>query len=74
MKGMESDKAQTFSFIYGMKMLPASDVDAVEDAPLRLTDGTSSHITMHLIEGSKEQIKALMLQSIDAYFELYGEL
>lgn len=62
---------QTFSFIYGMQMLPAHEVDAVEDAGLLLTDGTRSHITMHLIEGSKEQIKQMLLQSVDAFFELH---
>lgn len=62
------------SFIYGMELRPAHDVDSVTDASLTLTDGTTSHITMHLIEGSKEQIKAMLLQSIDAFFELHEEL
>jgi hypothetical protein len=65
-----SDPNTTFSFIYGMQMLPAHDVDSVGDAALVLTDGTQSHITMHLIEGSKEQIKRMLMQSVDAFFEL----
>ena len=44
--------------------------DSVEDARLVLTDGTQTHITMHLIEGSKDQIKRMLMQSIDAFFEL----
>jgi hypothetical protein len=67
---MPDSAIQTYSFIYGMKMLPAHEVDAVDDAKLTLTDGTDSHITMHLIEGSKEQIKQMLLQSVDAFFEL----
>jgi hypothetical protein len=69
-----ADDVKTFSFVYGMEMLPASEVDAVTDARLLRTDGTSSHITMHLIEGSREQIKALLLQSVDAFFELHEEM
>ncbi len=65
------DSPQTFSLVYGMKMLPASEVDSVQDAPMRLTDGSDTHVTMHLIEGSKEQIKQMLLQSVDAFFELH---
>lgn len=65
-----ADPQPTYSFIYGMEMLPAHEVDAVEDARLLLTDGSRSHITMHLIEGTREQIKAMLLQSVDAFFEL----
>lgn len=68
------DPVRTFSFIYGMELRPAHEVDSVSDASLTLTDGSSSHITMHLIEGSREQIKAMLLQSIDAFFELQEDL
>jgi hypothetical protein len=64
---------ETYSLVYGMKMLPAAEVDAVEDAPLTLTDGTKTHITMHLIEGTREQVKKMALESIDAFFELHGD-
>lgn len=68
------DPVRNFSFIYGMELRPAHEVDSVSDASLTLTDGSSSHITMHLIEGSREQIKAMLLQSIDAFFELQEDL
>ncbi len=56
-----------------MTLRPAHEIDAVSDAEVLLTDGSRSHITMHLIEGSKEQIKAMLLQSVDAFFELHEE-
>jgi hypothetical protein len=65
---------QTYSFIYGLDLRPAHEVDAVTDAQLTLTDGSQSHITMHLIEGTREQIKAMLLQSIDAFFDLQEDL
>ena len=60
-----------YSFVYGMTMLPAHEVDAVSDAVLRKTDGASARVTMHLIEGSKDEIKRMLLQSVDAFFELH---
>lgn len=72
--GDGADKARVYSFIYGMEMRPAHEVDAVSDAKLTLTDGSEGHITMHLIEGSREQIKAMLMQSVDAFFELQEEM
>jgi len=69
-----SEPVRTFSFIYGMELRPAHEVDGVGDAALTLTDGTQSHITMHLIEGTREQIKNMLLQSVDAFFELHDEM
>ena len=63
--------AKTFSLVYGIQMLPAHEVDAVHDARLVRTDGTEGPITMHLIEGTKEQIKRMLLESVDAFFELH---
>lgn len=68
------DSVRTFSFVYGMDLRPAHEVDAVTDAQLTLTDGTTEPITMHLIEGTREEIKAMLLQSVDAFFELHEEI
>lgn len=65
----QADK--TYSFVYGMRMLPSHAVDAVYDAKLVGADGAESHVTMHLIEGSREQIRRTLLQSVDAFFELH---
>jgi len=39
-----------------------------------LKDGRTSRVTMHLIEGSKEQIEGTLRQSVDAFFEMYPEI
>jgi hypothetical protein len=39
-----------------------------------LKDGRESRVTMHLIEGSKEQIEQTLQQSIEAFFDLYPEI
>jgi hypothetical protein len=61
------------ALVYGMRIFAADNVAAVEDAKVRLTDGTSGHITMHLIEGTRAQIRRQLQQSIEAFFELLDE-
>ncbi|HVN88696.1 MAG TPA: hypothetical protein VMT61_02690 [Candidatus Binataceae bacterium] len=61
------------TLIYGMRMLPPGAVINVENARAHLADGETSSITMHLIEGTRTQIRRQLLQSIDAFFELLDE-
>jgi len=54
--------------------LPLDDLGEVKDATVLLKNGKSARITMHLIEGSKEEIEATFQQSIEAFFEMYPEI
>jgi hypothetical protein len=65
--------AQRAALVYGMRMFGPRDVAAVEDAQVRLNDGSSGRVTMHFIEGTRAQIRRQLLQSVDAFFELLGE-
>jgi hypothetical protein len=56
-----------------MRIFDAGTVAGVEDARVNQADGTSGRVTMHLIEGTRVQIKRQLLQSIDAFFELLDE-
>jgi hypothetical protein len=62
------------ALVYGMRLLPADEVEAVEDAEISLRNGNKAHVTMHLIEGGEEQIRKQLMQSLDAFFEFYPEL
>jgi hypothetical protein len=62
------------ALVYGMRLFPADELDAVGEATLTLKDGRTSRITMHLIEGSKEQIEDTLRQSVEAFFEMYPEI
>ncbi len=64
---------QRAALVYGMRMFGEHDVAAVENASVRLGDGGSSQVTMHLIEGTRAQIRRQLMQSIDAFFELLDE-
>src|ERR1700760_2769900 len=60
--------------VYGMRLLPADEVTAVESAPVTLRNGNEARVTMHILEGSREQIEAQLRHSLDAFFDFYPEI
>ena len=60
--------------VYGMRLLPADDVVEVGDAPVQLKNGHQAHVTMHVLEGSREEIERQLKQSLDAFFDFYPEI
>jgi hypothetical protein len=62
------------TLVYGMRLLPADEITAVGDAPVTLQNGNEAHVTMHVLEGSREQIEAQLRMSIDAFFDFYPEI
>ena len=62
------------ALVYGMRLLPADELEQVEDAEITLKNGKKAHVTMHLIEGGEEEIRKQLVQSLDAFFEFYPEL
>ncbi|MBZ5722670.1 MAG: allantoinase [Acidobacteriia bacterium] len=59
------------TLVYGMRLLPADEVVEVGDATLKLKNGREAHVTMHLLEGSKEDIEKQLKTSVDAFFDLF---
>jgi hypothetical protein len=62
------------ALVYGMRLLPADELGEVDDATITLKDGRTTRVTMHLIDGSKEQIEETLRQSMEAFFEIYPEI
>ena len=60
--------------VYGLRMLPADEIEAVQAAPIKLKNGHEAQVTMHIVEGSREQIEAQLRHSIDAFFDFYPEI
>ena len=61
------------ALVYGMRVFEDGAINGVEDARVMLADGTAGRVTMHLIEGTRAQIRRQLMQSIDAFFELLEE-
>ncbi len=59
------------ALVYGMRLLPADEIEEISEAEIRLKSGKTVHVTMHLIEGGEKDIRSTLEQSLDAFFEFY---
>jgi hypothetical protein len=62
------------TLIYGMRLLPAEEVVEVGEAPVTLKNGRTARVTMHVLEGSKQQIEKQLRTSLEAFFDFYPEI
>jgi hypothetical protein len=62
------------ALIYGMRLLPAEELEKVGDAEITLKSGKKAHVTMHLLEGGEDEIRKQLMQSLDTFFEFYPEI
>jgi hypothetical protein len=62
------------TLVYGMRLLPADEIVEIGDAPVVLKNGNSARVTMHVLEGSREEIEGQLCQSLDAFFDFYPEI
>ena len=62
------------TLVYGMRLLPAEEVLEVGDATIKLKNGRDAHVTMHILEGSKEDIEKQLRTSLEAFFDFYPEI
>ena len=62
------------TLVYGMRLLPEGEVSEIHDATLKLANGNEARVTMHVLEGSRQQIEAQLKQSLDAFFDFYPEI
>ncbi len=63
------------ALVYGLRLLPAEEMEELSDAPISLKNGNSASVTMHLLEGATEhEIRHQLEHSIDAFFEFYPEV
>jgi len=69
----ENREMANLVMVYGMRLLPADEVAKIDDAPVELKNGNHASVTMHVLEGSREQIEAQLRLSIDAFFDFYPE-
>jgi undecaprenyl pyrophosphate synthase len=61
------------ALVYGMRMFPLDELERVEEAKVSLKNGKDARVTMHLIEGSREEIEETLRQSVEACLDLYTE-
>lgn len=57
-----------------MRLLPSDEVAEVSDAVLKLNNGHDARVTMHILEGSKDEIEKQLKTSLEAFFDFYPEI
>ncbi|HKD90968.1 MAG TPA: hypothetical protein VKB56_03665 [Terriglobales bacterium] len=62
------------ALIYGMRLLPSDEISELNDAVIKLKNGREARVTMHLLEGSKENIERQLKTSLEAFFDFYPEI
>jgi hypothetical protein len=62
------------ALIYGMRLLPSEEISELNDAVIKLKNGRDARVTMHLLEGSKEDIERQLKTSLEAFFDFYPEI
>jgi hypothetical protein len=62
------------TLVYGMRLLPSEEIEEVGAAQVKLKNGREAAVTLHIVEGSKEDIEKQLRTSIDAFFDLYPEI
>jgi hypothetical protein len=55
-------------------MLPAEEIEEVGDATVRLKNGRDARVTMHILEGGKQEIENQLKTSLAAFFDFYPEI
>jgi len=62
------------TLVYGLRLLPAEELAEVGDATIKLKNGRDARVTMHVLEGGKEEIEKQLKTSLEAFFDFYPEI
>jgi hypothetical protein len=59
-----------YTLVYGLRLVPEGSVTGLEEARLKLADGTTAGLTLHTIDGTIPQLRRALDRSLDAFFDL----
>ena len=62
------------TLVYGMRLLPSEEIAEVGEGKVKLKNGREANVTLHIVEGSKEDIEKQLRTSVAAFFDLYPEI
>ena len=69
--GKAEDK--TFCLVYGVGLFPAQQINQLQAGQVEFGAGRHARVPLHLIEGSRAHIRAQLLASLDAFFDIYAD-
>lgn len=76
MAGIQSQPAFTkpqYTLGYGMRLDKGTAPElAHPHVPFILPDGSKESLTLHVINGTADEIKSRLLESVDAFFDMHA--
>ena len=72
--GGKIDCMAKLTLVYGMRLLPSEEIEEVGEVQVKLKNGREAAVTLHIVEGSKDDIEKQLRTSIEAFFDLYPEI
>ena len=52
------------TLVYGLRLLPSDEVEEVGAATIKLKNGRDAQVTMHILEGGKEESVLLRITAV----------
>jgi hypothetical protein len=59
-----------YTLVYGIRLVPEGSVIGLEDAKVKLADGSPAGVTLHTVDGTIPQLRRALDRSLDAFFDL----
>jgi len=59
-----------YTLVYGLRLIPERTLKGVEEARLKLADGSNAGLTLHTFDGTIPQLRRSLDRSLDAFFDL----
>lgn len=64
-----------YSLSYGMRLDKGTGSESAHPhVPITIPNGAAGNMTLHVMNGTPEEIKARLLESVDAFFEIYADV
>jgi hypothetical protein len=59
-----------YTLVYGLRLIPEGALKGLDEATLKLADGTTAGLTLHTFDGTIPQLRRSLDRSLDAFFDL----
>ena len=59
-----------YTLVYGLRLIPEGSLKGLDDATLKLVDGSDAGLTLHTFDGTIPQLRRSLDRSLDAFFDL----
>jgi hypothetical protein len=71
----EASAKPRYALSYGLRLDKGTASDLVHPrVPVLLPNGSIGNMTLHVVNGTADEIKAQLLNSIDAFFDIYADV